>query len=297
MKYTLNFLVLFCLYFPQIVFASDTEREKHWSDAIAKNGNEAENQWLDVEGKKVLGLYTEDTSGEPQGGIILLHELGSHPNSPTVIAPLRKTLPGYGWATLSLQLPVLKNDVSIAEYAPLFDEVTPRIKAAIKFLESKNILNIVIVGYDLGATMAADFLANNNETNIKGFVAISMSTYDGIDPRMYAPTSLEKISLPILDIYGGQDFASIKNTANARAKASRKANNSDKQGQQLTSFKQSATAQDVLSRKSGYIAYRQFKINGANHNFSGLEDVLSKRIIGWLKNHAGGVSLSTATKN
>lgn len=53
------------------------------------------------------GLFLQEASGEPQGGILILHDDQQHGHWPAVIAPIREYLPLYGWATLSIELPDL----------------------------------------------------------------------------------------------------------------------------------------------------------------------------------------------
>jgi pimeloyl-ACP methyl ester carboxylesterase len=118
-----------------------------------------------------------------------------------------------------------------------------------------------------------------------------MVAYEGLDPGMYTPDSLEKIKLPVLDIYGSRDLDNVKRSSTARTNAARKSGLVITQGQALEPFRQSATAQAAVSKKTGFIAFRQFEIPGADHTFNGFEDILSKRIIGWLKRHAGGITL------
>lgn len=56
--------------------------------------------------KQFYGLFLKERTGLPQGGILILHDLEQHGNWPDIVAPLRETLPDYGWTTLSIQLPV-----------------------------------------------------------------------------------------------------------------------------------------------------------------------------------------------
>jgi len=273
-------------------YATDSTLEKQWSDELVKTTDEGEIAWLDIKGGKFLSLYREDTTGTLQGAAIILHSLGAHPNWPDVIAPVRNLLPTYGWATLSMQMPVMPMGEPLAQHVSLFDEMPERIQAAVGYLQAKGINNIVLIGYGLGAAMGASFLATNEASGIKAFVGISLVAYEGVDDRMYSPTSLEKIKLPILDIYGGRDLDNVILTSKTRANAARKAVIAVSQQQELTPFKQSATAQAAFTKRSGFIAYRQFEIPGADHSFRGFEDLLGKRIIGWLKQHAGGITVA-----
>ena len=50
------------------------------------------------------GLFLNEESGIPQGGILILHDREQHGHWPNLIAPLREYLPRYGWATLTIEL-------------------------------------------------------------------------------------------------------------------------------------------------------------------------------------------------
>jgi hypothetical protein len=51
------------------------------------------------------GLFQQERSGKPQGGLLILHDLGQHGLWPDYIAPLREQLPDFGWVTLAIELP------------------------------------------------------------------------------------------------------------------------------------------------------------------------------------------------
>lgn len=51
------------------------------------------------------GLFLQEHSGNPQGGVLILHDDQQHGHWPTITAPLREYLPDYGWATLAVELP------------------------------------------------------------------------------------------------------------------------------------------------------------------------------------------------
>ncbi len=274
-----------------VTYATDAALEKKWSDTLVRSAAEGEVVWLDMQGGKFLSLYREDTTGTLQGAAIILHSLGTHPDWPDVISPVRKALPAYGWATLSVQMPVMPMNEPLDQHATLFKESPQRIQAAISYLQNKGINNIVLIGHGLGAAMGAAFLAANEDTGIKAFIGISMMAYKGLDPGMYTPDSLVKIKLPVLDIYGSRDLDNVRHSSTARTNAARKSGLVITQGQDLESFRQSATAQAAFSKKTGFIAFRQVEIPGADHTFNGFEDILNKRIIGWLKRHAGGITL------
>ena len=75
---------------------------------------------------------------------------------------------------------------------------------------------------------------------------------------MNSALAVEKITVPVLDIYGSRDLDGVLNTVKTRAAA---------------------------ARKSGSGDYRQTEVEGADHFFVGVEDDLTRRVYGWLKAH------------
>ena len=255
-----NLLYLLCFAFAcqsSAGHASDLQKEKRWSDQIVDALLVGEAVQLEANGTAFLGIYTEASEGTRDRAVILLHGIGVHPDWPEIINPLRSDLPEYGWSSLSIQMPILGNDAALAEYAPLFDEIGPRVEAAVAFLRERGNRSIVLIGHSLGASMGAAYLASNPQHGLAGLVAIGMSVIE-LDERMNSALALEKIDVPVLDIYGSRDLDGVLNSAKTRATAARKAGNAD---------------------------YRQTEVEGADHFFVGLEDDLKRRVYGWLKSH------------
>lgn len=235
--------------------ASDLTKEQRWSEQIVDSLLVGKAVELKAGETAFLGVFAEASEGPGDSAVILLHGMGVHPDWPEVIHPLRSQLPEQGWATLSIQMPVLANDATLADYEPLFAEVGPRIDAAVAYLQGKNYRTQVLIGHSLGASMAATYLAGGGQKNIKGLVAIGLAVLEQSD-KMNSGIALEKISLPVLDLYGTRDLDLVLSTAKARAKAARTAGNP---------------------------AYRQIQIEGADHFFLGMDDTLNRRVYGWLK--------------
>ncbi len=245
--------------------ASDIAKEKRWAAQIKDSLLDGELIWLSAKGQseKFLGIYTRETAKVAQGGAIILHGMGAHPDWPEVIFPLRTQLPEHGWTTLSIQMPVLNNDAAFTDYAPLFDQVGGRIDAAIAQFKAKGINNIVLIGHSLGATMGAYYLSNNKKTGIRAFVGIGMSRSTQ-DKKMDSPTSLANINIPLFDLYGEQDMGNILDSVERRANAAEQAGNK---------------------------YYYQLRVPGADHFFRDREEVLVKRVRGWLNHYAAGKEL------
>jgi len=266
-------------------------QEITWEQVLMKSSDPNEIKWLRTPNEKFIALYNDDFTGTLHGGVILLHGMGGHPDWPDVISPLRKSLPKNGWSTLSIQLPAFEKGGQLADYAQSLNSVTARIKAAIEDFHSIGNGNIVLLGHGLGSTMGAAFLANTPNSGVTAFVGISMPHYHSGEEWMDLSKSIEKLNLPMLDVYGSNDLDSVINNSEKRALAARRGGLKASKNRQFTGFNRSATAKGAFSKVGGFIAYRKFKISGANHSFSGQERVLSKRIVGWLKHHASGVSL------
>ena len=256
---TLLFVAFYLLFGSS--YASDTAKEKRWADQVVDSIMVGDAQWLNVGKNKILAIYTENTTEKAIGGAIVLHGSGVHPNWDQVIRPLRSQLPDHGWSTLSLQLPVLNNEAEYKDYIPLFKEVAPRIDAGVKFLKSKGIRNIVIVAHSLGSSMAGHYMAGKPDSAIRAFVAIGVSGNMHKKDNVGYLTSLKTIKVPVLDIFGSNDLSQVLASEKSKAR---------------------------VARKAGNKKYTQVKISGANHFFDNKDDVLVKRVRGWLLKNAHG---------
>jgi len=242
------------LLLPFALQASDLEKEQRWADQIVDFLIEGEAEWLDVGEHEALAIYTESMQDDVRGGVIVAHGSGVHPNWQEVVYPLRTGLAEKGWATLSIQMPVLHNEAEYHEYAPLFDEVAPRLDAAIKNLQDKGINNISIVAHSLGSAMSAYYLSNHPKAGVKSFVAVGMPG-PRKDPRMDTLSALQKIKLPVLDLYGEKDLDYVLESIPGR-----------KQAVEKTSGKQQV-------------------VPAADHFFVGHNDELVESVDQWLSRH------------
>jgi len=250
-------ILLFCLITP-VLHASDLAKEKRWAEQIVDALITGDAEWLPLDDMKVLAIYTPSEIEPARGAAIILHGIGVHPDWPDVIHPLRTRLPESGWATLSVQMPILANEASGIDYLPLLPEVPPRIDAAIDFLKAQGINNIVIIAHSLGTVMTSYYLNKQPTSEVRAFVGISMSEI-GNDSQMSNVAMLKNITTPVLDIYGGLDEGHVKDYVQQRRKSATSANNQ---------------------------AYRQAEIKDANHFYNGKDDELLQVIQSWLVNYA-----------
>ena len=255
-KFATRNLLLFFLLFTgsPILQASDLKKEQRWADQVVDAIMVGEAVWLNDGTSRFLNLYTENNAEKEYGAAIIVHGMGVHPNWPDIIHPLRSQLAELGWHTLSVQMPILPNDAKDDEYAPLFPGVAPRLRAAEKFFTDKGIKNIVIVAHSLGATMAANYLANNKNST-QAMVAIGATGAFFKVEKLNFFDSLKKFKIPLMEIYGGEDMNVVMDSARQKAQIAKQAN------------------------IKGYI---QIKVPGANHFFTGKEEQLIQHVNKWL---------------
>jgi len=250
-------LGLFC----NLLWASDLTREGEIAEQIFDGIVEGEPIWLDAEGRRFLAIHTLSPTKQVQGGVILLHGMGANPDSGQVIHPLRMALPEHGWETLSIQLPVASDGASQAEWQQLIPEAFPRIRAAVKFFSEQHNSNLVLIGHGLGARMGLEFLAGDTPPEaVRAFVAIALSAPPGQEENPVYE-ALRRLKLPMLDLYGSRDLASVTNTAKLRR---------------------------IVAKRAGLHGYRQDRIDGADHLFSYLDQTLINRVRAWIHRHAAG---------
>lgn len=219
-----TFLALFLSIISLAAAASDLEREKRLADEIVDMIVDGEPVWLQANKHPFLAIYTPTTQRHPRGAAIILHGRGMHPDWADVVSPLRTALPASGWHTLSIQLPVLGKEAKYNDYVPLFPEATPRIHSAIQYLRDTGIRHIVLVAHSCGAHMAMHWIAKKGDRDIDAYVGIGMGATDYKQP-MQETFPLARMHVPVLDVYGGAEFAQVLKMAPARAAAMAKAGN------------------------------------------------------------------------
>jgi pimeloyl-ACP methyl ester carboxylesterase len=180
--------------------------------------------------------------------LILCHGRGKHPTW-KVVNPLRKGVhASLGWHTLSLQMPA--EDKNRKKYAEDFPAAFETIMQNIAFLRNeKGVTTIYLMGHSMGSRMASAFVAENPESSIKGLIVAGIRNNGGYP--LDGKQNLERISIPILDVWGGGDSKDY---------------DAAKEREELVSA-----------------TYTQVKIPGANHKFDGYDDEFVAAVVEWLK--------------
>jgi len=218
---------------------ADYAREQRWADEITPGLVVGDAVYLaQKSGHKFLAIYTE--AAQPRAAVITVHGLGVHPDW-GLIGALRSGLAEQGYATLSVQMPVLAAEAKADAYPPLFPDATERLRAAVAFLKAKGHHKIAIASHSLGSRMSNFFLVSAPGHGIEAWICIGISSGEFAEPG--------KLRLPVLDIYGELDLPEVLQQAEARAAV-------------LKTLRGSA----------------QIEIAGADHYFTGRENELVRQV-------------------
>lgn len=189
---------------------ADYAREQRWADEITPAILVGDPVRLALpSGRKFLAIHAPNSKA--QAGVVVVHGLGVHPDW-GLINPLRSNLSEQGYATLSVQMPVLASEARGDQYPPLFPEAAERIAAAVAFLRKQGHKKVAIVAHSLGARMTNVFLNTAGTPAIDAFVAI------GISGEYTKP---ETFKVPVLDLMGEKDLPAVLDNAAKRASAIR----------------------------------------------------------------------------
>jgi hypothetical protein len=136
-----------------------------------------------------------------------------------------------------------------------------RIFAAMEYLRSKGQLNLVIIGYGIGAAWAIDYLAQQEDVDMdkKGLTLVTIDALHSSYSTIVMNQQLGKIKLPFLDLIQPNKAYALKQGKARRAIMNR--NQNDKYQQIITSNMPS---------------------------YDDHENPTNRRIRGWLKTNAGG---------
>ena len=241
--------------------AQDLERERRLASEIVDSimdgdavtlhaGSTAKDTASDT---KFLAIYTASEEMPARGAAIVLHGRGFHPDWAEVVRPLRTVLPEHGWHTLSLQMPVLEKDAKYYDYVPIFPAAFPRIAAGIAFLREQGISRIVIIAHSCSVHMTMAYIEAFGDGEIVAFVGIGMGATDYGQP-MKKPFPLDRMTVPVLDVFGSDDYPAVVRDAPGRA-----------------------------ADAAGNAHSSQVMVEGADHDFRDKDDELIAVVSAWLE--------------
>ena len=234
--------------------AQDLERERRLEAEIVDMIIDGEPVHLDADGHPFLALHTEAADGGSGRAVLVMHGRGFHPDWPEVAAPLRAELPEHGWQTLSLQMPVLGKTATYYDYVPIFAAAFPRIRAGIEYLRERGADTVVLAAHSCSAHMAMAFVRHHGDAGFDGFIGIGMGATDVGQP-MREPFPLAEMTVPVLDLFGDEDYPSVPGKAPDRLAA---------------------------IRTAGHSRSAQRMVPGADHFFRDMDEELVDAVVDWL---------------
>lgn len=232
--------------------AGNQPRELDYASALQHVGGTGGGVWLSSGGQSFFALFTEAEKTDNSRAVVVLHDMGEHPDQQPIVHGLRTMLPQHNWTTLAIQLPLRELGASQDDYYGLFDEARGRILAAVEYLRIRGAKEIALVGYGMGAAMAAYTLSLDPD-GLVALAAVSLPVPDSSLPQAQIGEFIKKIALPILDVYAEFDLPEVADTARQRR---------------------------MLGKDNP--VYRQVRINGENHAYQQDPNMLIKRIYSWL---------------
>ena len=152
-------------------------------------------------------------------------------------------------------MPVLLKDAKYYDYLPVFHHSHSRIEAGIKFLREQGHKKVVLLAHSCGAHMALDWIRAKNDRSFDAFVGLGMGATDYRQP-MHQPFPLDWMHVPILDLYGANEYPAV-----VRMAPSRKA----------------------MLEKAGNPKSRQQVLPDANHYFTDQGEPLVAAVADWLE--------------
>lgn len=232
----------------------DYEREARLGNQIRDAIFDGEVIDLDANGREFMAIHMEPES-ESKGAVIILHGRGYHADWEDVVNPLRVGLTESGWHTLSLQMPVLEKTAKYFDYIPLFPYSGPRIEAGIRYLKEQGIDKVILFAHSCSVHMTMSWLAEKGDDPIDGYIGAGMGATDFGQP-LKTDYPLETMKVPVLDLYGANEYPAVIRAAPARKAAMEKAGNP-------------LSAQKVLPE--------------ADHYFTGIKEPLVELVAQWLE--------------
>lgn len=231
----------------------DYAREERLAAQISDAIFDGDPEWLSAGGRRFLSIYAEPDN--PSAAVLILHGRGFHPDWADAVNPLRVGLLDHGYATLSLQMPVLDKDARYYDYLPVFPHAHDRIEAGIGWLRDRGFDRVVLVAHSCGVHMAMDWIADGGGGQIDAFAGLGMGATDYGQP-MLQPFPLASIRVPVLDLYGADEYPAVVRGAPDRRAAIEAAGNPRS---------------------------RQAVLPGADHYFAGQGDALVAAVAEWLE--------------
>ncbi len=175
--------------------AQDYERELRWTEqtlATLVVGDAVQLEQKNAH--RFLALHTR--AANERGAVVIVHGRGWSPDY-DLYGELRTQLADAGYSTLSIQMPVLPGTAKIGDYLSTFPDADERLSLAVGWLRAHGAHNVAVVSHSLGATMANHYLIHARGPAVDAWVFISI--INGLEDMF-------RIKIPVLDVFGSEDW-------------------------------------------------------------------------------------------
>jgi len=230
----------------------DYEREQRIAEQIEPDIFDGESVWLNANDHDFLAIHIPVENST--GAVIVMHGRDVNPEEQNVVGPLRVGLAEQGWTTLALQMPVLAKGKQYNDYLPILKFAHGRIEAAIQFLRDQGENTVILASHSCGAHMTNDWLNKVGDNRINGYIAIGLGATD-IGQKLQTPFPIANMTVPVLDIYGSNEFPAPLSMVGER---------------------------QAMLKQNGNPASTQIVVDGADHYFTDYGDILTVVIAEWL---------------
>jgi len=223
-------IIILCLILPSIIhstsiYSPDKSRELMIYEQNLKEIFDGEHQYIDYKYGKYSMLEIYDESNDT--AVLYLHGRGLNPNEQNLAYPVRVDMSDF-YNTYSLQLPVLKKQSTYLEYTKIFYDSDERILSAIKHIDDKN-KKMIIIAHSCGVHMLMSYIRSKNlSKNVSSLVLIGSGAVDKGEKLIYE-YPYDKIKVPVLDLYGENDFDLVLKKSAVRNKYIKKNNTKSQQ--------------------------------------------------------------------
>ena len=179
--------------------AQDYEREKRWAAEVESNLVVGDAVQLKLpSGREFLGIHVENRTAKT--AILLVHGIGVHPDH-GVIGILRIALSEAGYATLSIQMPVLASEAAPQEYFPaLFPDAAARIQAGADWLAANGYGRPILLSHSMGSWMSNVYFERSPNAPFTAWVCMGRSGEFG---------RFGNLKGPVLDVLGENDLTGV----------------------------------------------------------------------------------------
>ena len=207
------------------LYSPDKSRETMIYEQNLNEIFDGEHQYINYKYGKYSMLEIYDESFDT--AVLFLHGRGLNPNEQNLAYPVRVGM-SDSYNTYSLQLPVLKKQSTYLEYTKIFYDSDERILSAIEHIYDKN-KKVIVIAHSCGVHMLMSYIKSKNlSESISSLVLIGSGAVDKGEKLIYQ-YPYDKIKVPVLDLYGENDFDLVLKKSAVRNEYIKKSNTKSQQ--------------------------------------------------------------------